>query len=198
MKNIRMSGLLGVLACVGLAGCGPHAAPKAGGAKGPPEVYVSSSVTREILDFEEFPGRLESDKTVQVRARVTGYLLRFNFKEGGTVKKDDVLFEIDPQLYEAELALAEGNLRQAEGEYEQAEANWHRNQRLRMTNPGAIGAEDLVKYRGAFVIAEGKLKAAKAMLKKAQVNMAYTQVKAPLAGRVSKSIDRSRQPGGGR
>ena len=57
-----------------------------------------------------------------------------------------------------------------------------------MTNPGAIGAEDLVKYRGAFVIAEGKLKAAKAMLKKAQVNMAYTQVKAPLAGRVSKSM----------
>ncbi len=55
---------------------------------------------------------------------MTGYLLRFNFKEGGTVKKGDVLFEIDPQLYEAELALAEGNVLEAQGQYEQAKADY--------------------------------------------------------------------------
>ncbi|HTU21917.1 MAG TPA: efflux RND transporter periplasmic adaptor subunit [Gemmataceae bacterium] len=188
MKSILMSGLLGVLTCVGLAGCGGHAAPKGFGPKGPPEVYVSAAVTREILDFEEFPGRLEADKTVQIRARVTGYLLRFNFKEGGMIEKDDVLFEIDPQLYEAELALAEGNVRQAEGEYEQAESNWRRTDRLSKMQAGAINLEEIVKYRGAFVIADGKLKSAKANLKKAQVNMGYTKVRAPIAGQISKSM----------
>ncbi|MGH7225600.1 MAG: efflux RND transporter periplasmic adaptor subunit, partial [Gemmataceae bacterium] len=167
MKSTRMSGLLGILACVGLAGCGSHAAPKAGGAKGPPEVYVSAPVTRDILDFEEFPGRLESDKTVQIRARVTGYLLRFNFKEGGKVEKDDLLFEIDPQLYEAELALAEGNVLEAQGQFEQAEVNWRNAQR---TSREAINIEELNRYRGAYVMSKGKLKAAEASLKKAQVN----------------------------
>lgn len=189
MRSFLMSGLLGMVACVGLAGCGQHAAQKGGGfAKGPPEVYVSAPVTRDILDFEEFPGRLESDKTIQIRARVTGYLLRFNFKEGGMVEKDDVLFEIDPQLYEAELDLAEGNLRQAEGEYQQAESNWRRVDRLERTRPDAINAEEVVKYRGAYVVAEGKLKSAKANLKKARVNMGYTKVRAPIAGRISKSM----------
>jgi RND family efflux transporter MFP subunit len=184
MKSMRMSGLLGVVACMGLAGCGSHSGPKGFGPKGPPEVYVSAPATREILDFEEFPGQLEANQTIQIRARVTGYLLRFNFKEGGMVNTGDVLFEIDPQLYEAELALAEGNVVEAQGQYEQAELNWRLAQK---SGRDAINAEQLNMYRGAYVIADGKLKAAKANLKKAQVNMAYTKVVAPIAGKVSKT-----------
>jgi RND family efflux transporter MFP subunit len=184
MKSISLSGLLGVLACVGLAGCGQQSASTGFGPKGLPEVYVSAPVTRDILDFEEFPGQLEANQTIQIRARVTGYLLRFNFKEGGTVNKGDVLFEIDPQLYEAELALAEGNLLEAQGQYEQADVNWRLAQK---SGREAINAEQLNTYRGAYVVAKGKLKAAEASLKRAQVNMAYTKVVAPIGGKVSKT-----------
>lgn len=187
MKSILIRGcfVLALLICVGLSGCGPEAAPMGGGAKGPLEVHVSLPVSREITDVEEFPGRLESDQTIQLRARVTGYLLRFNFKEGGFVNKGDVLFEIDPQLYAADLSLAEGNVLEAEGQYEQARADLRRAQQLRV--PTEISAEDVNKYRGAYVVSEGKLKAARANLKKATINMAYTKVVAPIGGQVSKS-----------
>ena len=188
---------IGLLLFVLLAGCqAKHAAPM--GEKGPPEVFVSVPVTKEIEDYEEFSGRLESDKTIQLRARVTGYLLaappgeekvkgtgRF-FKEGGLVKKGDLLFKIDPQLYEAELALAEGNVVEAQGQYEQAKADWHRVQKLRVGDQ--ISPEELNKFKGAYAIADGKLKAAKATLKRAQVNMGYTQVVAPLTGRISRAL----------
>lgn len=188
MQRIVAGGWLigGILACLGMAGCGPQQQmPMGGMMKGTPEVFVRAPVQREITDYEEFPGRLESDQTIQVRARVTGYLLRYNFKEGGYVNKGDVLFEIDPQLYEAELALAEGNVLEAQGQHEQAKADWLRIQKLRSGE--TTSEEERNKFRGAYVMAEGKLKAAKAALKKAQVNMAYTKVLAPIAGKISKS-----------
>jgi RND family efflux transporter MFP subunit len=186
-----------VLACAALGGCGPQEAQKGGTAKGPPEVFVSAPVIRQIHDYEEFPGRLEARAAVQVKARVTGYLLAAPpdqekvkgsgkyFKEGGTVKEGDLLFMIDPQLYEAELALAKGNVFEAEGQYEQAKADWNRVSKLR-AGP-EVSLEEKNKFRGAYVIAEGKLLAAKATLKKAQVNMGYTRVVAPLSGTISKA-----------
>ncbi len=188
---------IGLFSLILLVGCqAKHAAPT--GEKGPPEVYVSEPETKEINDYEEFSGRLESDKTIQVRARVTGYLLaappeeekekgtgRF-FKEGGLVKKGDLLFKIDPQLYEAELALAEGNVVEAQGQYEQCRADWLRVHKLRVGDQ--ISPEELNKFKGAYAIADGKLKAAKASLKKAQVNMGYTQVTAPISGRISRAL----------
>jgi RND family efflux transporter MFP subunit len=154
-------------------------------------------VAREINDYEEFPGRLEARATVQVKARVTGYLLEAPpdqekvkgsgkyFKEGGTVKEGDLLFMIDPQLYEAELALAKGNLLEAEGQRDQAKADWNRVSKQR--SGFDTNEEEKNKFRGAYVMAEGKLEAAKATLKKAQINMAYTRVLAPLSGTISKA-----------
>jgi RND family efflux transporter MFP subunit len=176
----------GVLVCLGLAGCGAQQTPTGGAQKGPPEVYVRAPVIQEITDYEEFPGRLESDQTIQVRARVTGYLLRWNFKEGGQVKKGDVLFEIDPQLYEAELALAEGNVLEAQGQHDQAKADWERVAKLR--NGIESSQEEKNKFHGAYIMSEGKLKAAKANLKKAQVNMGYTKVVAPIDGTISRRM----------
>jgi len=171
-----------LLTCLGLGGCERQQGPSA--QKGPPEVFVSAPVSREITDYEEFSGRLESDQTIQIRARVTGYLMKQNFKEGGEVEKGQILFEIDPQLYEAELALAEGNVGEAQGQYDQAKADWSRAQQLRNNE---ISPEQRTTYKGAYVMSEGKLKAAKASLKKAQVNMSYTKVRAPLSGRISKT-----------
>ncbi|HEY7158011.1 MAG TPA: efflux RND transporter periplasmic adaptor subunit [Gemmataceae bacterium] len=199
MKRILASGgFLGmVLACTGLAGCGQQEAQKEGMSKGPPEVYVSAPVIRKISDYEEFPGRLEARATVQVKARVTGYLLAAPqdqeavkgsgkyFKEGGKVKEGDLLFMIDPQFYEADLALAKGSLLEAKGQRDQAEADWNRVKKLR--NGVETSQEEKNKFQGAYVMAEGNLEVAKANLKKAQINMAYTKVLAPLSGTISKA-----------
>jgi RND family efflux transporter MFP subunit len=194
----RIHFLIGALALLGPIGCNTQPQPNAAAAaKALPEVYVRQPVSKQITDYEEFPGRLEARETILIRARVTGYLLpappnkekekgtRRYFKEGGLVKEGDLLFKIDPQLYEAQLALAEGNLLEAQGQYDQTKTDWLRVQRLRV--PLEVSAEDVNKFRGAFVVAEGKLKAAKANHKVAQVNMSYTTVVAPIGGRIGRA-----------
>jgi multidrug efflux system membrane fusion protein len=180
--------ILGILTCFALAGCAKQQQQAA--AKGPPEVMVSLPVSQQITDYEEFAGRLESCVTIQIRARVTGYLLaaptptgRY-FKEGGYVKKGDLLFEIDPQLYEAALARDEGALRKWEGELKRAKADWNRALTL---NDGTLSKEDISKYEGAYLVAEGEVKTAKANLKMSQVNMGYTKIQAPISGKISKA-----------
>src|SRR5438270_13549749 len=98
--------LLGL--CVGLAGCArvPSGAPEAA----PTPVTVSRPVERDVTDYADFTARTAAVDSVEVRARVWGYLDRVDFKEGALVQKGDVLFEIDPRTYQAALSQAEGNL----------------------------------------------------------------------------------------
>ncbi len=184
MRSILASGWLiaMIMACSAVGGCEHHQAAAA--PKGPPEVFVSTPVSKEITDYEEFSGRLEASQSILIRAHVTGYLLSHHFKEGGKVTKGQVLFLIDPQLYEAALANAQGNLLKAQGQFEQAKTDWNRVQKLRLGTE--ISAEEFNKFKGAFYIADGEQKAAKAQLKIAQVNMDYTKVHAPISGTISK------------
>src|SRR5262245_34019227 len=80
----------------------------------PPEVRICVPVMKEILDYEEFTGRIEAVDSIDVRARVTGYLDAANFKDGDEVKKGDVLFTIDPRPYKATLDQAEAQITLAE------------------------------------------------------------------------------------
>src|SRR5260370_22762376 len=73
----------------------------------PPEVAVSRLVVREVADYVDFTGRLDAAQTVDLRARVTGYLDKIDFRAGAAVKRGDVLFEIDPRPYQAELDKAQ-------------------------------------------------------------------------------------------
>jgi multidrug efflux pump subunit AcrA (membrane-fusion protein) len=98
--------------CLALAGC--VRAPAEGPAAAPPPVTVSYPVEREVTDYADFTARTAAVDSVELRARVSGYLDKVNFKEGALVKKGDVLFEIDPRTYQAELARAENNLAAAE------------------------------------------------------------------------------------
>src|SRR5437870_3407202 len=102
--------LLGL--CLGLAGCAgaPSGAPEAA----PTPVNVSRPVERYVTDYADFTGRVAAVDSVEVRARVWGYLDKVNFKEGALVKAGDVLFEIDPLVYRAALNQAEGNLESLE------------------------------------------------------------------------------------
>src|SRR5580765_2063609 len=106
-----------LLTCAAIAGCGKSQAQSAAG-KGeppPPEVDVSEAVTRTVTDYEYFPGRLVAIKSVEVRARVTGYLDEVTFQEGADVRQGKVLFHIDPRPYEAERDRAEGSVMQSRG-----------------------------------------------------------------------------------
>jgi RND family efflux transporter MFP subunit len=168
-----------------LAGCqrsqgqsGPPPAPP------PPEVLVSLPVSGKVTDYEDFPGRTEAVFSVDVRARVTGYLDTVHFKEGADVKKGDLLFEIDPRPYKAELARADGNVIQSEGHLRRLNSDMDRARRL--LPQGAMGREDFDKVAGDQTEAVGALAVAKAARDMADLNLNWTKVRAPISGRISR------------
>src|SRR5713101_7153677 len=116
MRNL----LLGLCLC--LAGCArvPSEAPEAA----PTPVTVSRPVEQDVTDYADFTGRTAAVDSVELRARVWGYLDKVNFKEGALVKKGDVLFEIDPLTYRATLNQAEGNLASAVARVERLDADF--------------------------------------------------------------------------
>ena len=120
LSSLRIGSALVLGFCLGLAGCTP--APSEAPAAAPTPVTVSYPVEREVTDYADFTGRTAAVDSVEVRARVWGYLDKVNFKEGALVKKGDVLFEIDPRTYQAALDQAEGNLVAQDGGPAQAAA----------------------------------------------------------------------------
>ena len=175
-----MFGLVGLAA---LVGCGQAAPPPAAEMK-PPQVDVSMPVYQEITDHEDFTGQTEAVKTIDIRARVTGYLKTVNFKHGAEVEQGDPLFEIDPPYYEAEHARAEGMVAQAEARLKRLKLDHARAERLHPNRNITDEQYDLVS--GDLAEAEANLKAAKAALKIASVNLGYCAIKAPISGRLSR------------
>ncbi|HZT81834.1 MAG TPA: efflux RND transporter periplasmic adaptor subunit [Gemmataceae bacterium] len=164
-------------------GCG-HRAPPAGGQLGPPRVLCKKAITRTVTDYEEATGRTEAVTTVEVRARVTGYLKRIAFKDGQEVKEGDLLFEIDPRPYEAELERARANVGQSEARLNRLDLDFERAKVL--YGRGAMGREDFDRISGDRAEAEAALRVARAAEKLAQLNVDYTRVKAPCNGLLSR------------
>src|SRR5262245_34239389 len=109
----------GLILAGALAGC-THPQPQVAPAE-PPVVPVSQPVEREVTDYVDFTGRTQAVDSVDVRARVTGYLKKIFFKEGTEVKKDAVLFEIDPRPYQAQLDQAVGQVKLNEAQLKLAQ-----------------------------------------------------------------------------
>ena len=164
-------------------GCGPAPAQPSS-APPAPEVLVSLPVFREVTDYVDFPGRIEAVNSIEVRARVTGYLDKVYFQEGAEVKQGDLLFEIDPRPYKAELARTEGNIVQSEGRLRRMEAEHQRATSL--LPKGNISREDFDRIAGDRTEARGALAVAKANRDMAELNVGFTQVRAPLSGRISR------------
>jgi RND family efflux transporter MFP subunit len=154
----------------------------------PPDVKVSRPVTGVVTDYVDFPGRIEAVNSVEIRARVTGYLEKACFQEGAEVQQGDLLFEIDRQSYEAELARAEGAVIQSEGRLTRLDGDYERAQALHAK--GNLSKEELSRITGDRTEAQGQVKVNKAIRDLAQLNLNYTQVRAPMSGRISRrSID---------
>ncbi len=167
--------------CLGLTGCArvPPEPPPA-----PVAVVVSLPVERDVTDYADYTGRTTAVDSVEVRARVWGYLEKVNFKEGALVKKGDVLFEIDPLTYQATLNQAEGNLAQLQARVERLNADFARAERLVKT--AAISQEDHDKVAGDRAEAIASRAAAQATVERAKLDLQYTKVTAPVSGRVSR------------
>ena len=166
-----------------LSGCGKHAAET-----GPPlpEVSVVQPISREVIEWDEYIGRLESPESVEVRARVSGYLDKVHFKEGKEVKKGDVLFTIDPRPYQAEYDRAEAEHQRAASQADLARNDAERAKRLIATK--AISEEDFDTKTKVYDSAVAAVKSAKAALDSAKLNLEFTEVHAPINGRISRAL----------
>jgi RND family efflux transporter MFP subunit len=186
LTNAATSGLPVVLftASLAISGCGSSQGQAPGPQPKPPEVSVSAVVTEKVTDYEDFPGRLEAINSIDIRARVTGFLDKVNFKEGSVVKKDDVLFVIDPRWYKADLDRTEGIVLQMDGRLKRLEADFTRAKTLLPKN--AISHEEYDKTVGDRTEAEGNLAVAKANRETAKLKLGWTEVRAPLTGRISR------------
>lgn len=151
----------------------------------PPAIPVSQPVSREITDFMEFTGRTDARESVSIVPRVTGYLVSMPFKEGAEVKKDDVLFEIDPRPYQAQYDQAEGQVLLNEARVKEAKADNARAKELAKT-PGAISKQDLDRFLAAEEEAIASVQAAKASLEVFRLNLSFCKVMSPIDGQVSR------------
>ena len=168
--------------CLALAGCAQHSAE--GTAEAPPEVTVSYPVEREVTDYADYTARTAAVDSVELRARVSGYLDKVNFKEGVLVKKGDLLFEIDPRTYKAVLKNAESNLAAAEARVKRLTADVARAAKLISTQ--TIAQEEYDRYVGDHGEAVASQAALKAAVERAQLDLGFTKVTAPVSGRISR------------
>ncbi|QJW93950.1 efflux RND transporter periplasmic adaptor subunit [Frigoriglobus tundricola] len=174
--------ILGI--CIGLVGCvrGPSKPADAP----PVSVSVSRPVEREVSDYADFTARTAAVDSVEVRSHVWGYLQKVNFKEGDMVKAGDVLFEIDPRPYEALLNQAKAKVRQDEAQLEFDESEYQRNKSS--FDKGVGSRADLDKSRAARDVTKANIEASKAVVAARQLDLDYTKVTAPVAGRASRYV----------
>jgi RND family efflux transporter MFP subunit len=166
-----------------LAGCSP---PGQDMAAPTPSVTVSFPLEKEVTDYSIFTGRTAAMDSVQVRARIWGYIQKINFKEGDEVIKDQVLFQIDPDVYQTAVEQAKARVAVAEAQQNLSETLAHRNAVLRLKQ--AVSEEDYEKSEADRAAAAATANSARADLKRAQLDLDYTQVRAPVAGRVGRAM----------
>jgi RND family efflux transporter MFP subunit len=172
---------IGLLA-VALAGCNNgHDKNKT---SPPADVVVTTPIIDEVLDYQDFTGRLSAIKMVEIRARVSGYVMDVPFKEGDTVRKDQLLYQIDARTYQADLNLAEANLKLAQADRNVWERNEHRDKNSLARR--AISQEIYDQTVAALEKARANVAAMEASRDRAKLYLDYTKVVAPFDGRISR------------
>lgn len=152
-----------------LTGCGkPHGSVK----QAPPSVTVSHPVQQDVTDAIELTGTVVPSRSVDLVARVTGYLESVNFQDGEMVKEGQLLFVIEPEPYEQQLALAEAALQRAKSEYER---------QLSLIASNATSVANVEKWRS-------ERDQAAAQVELAKLNLGYTSVTAPFSGRIGRHL----------
>jgi membrane fusion protein (multidrug efflux system) len=182
----RVTGVaLLILSAALLAGCGPKGPP---GHQGfPPAVVAVQEVVLKTIPVEfEYPAQTAGSREVEVRARVSGILLKRNYEEGAAVRVGQSLFTLDSAPYEAAVARAEADVSAADARYAQANRNTKRTKPLYEAK--AASQKDYDDAVSAEEVAAADLKAARARMADARLNLNYTKVESPATGLTSRAL----------
>lgn len=150
-----------------------------------PAVTVAPVVAREVAAQVEFVGQANAFLTIDMRARVTGFLQQRPFKEGGPVKKDELLFLIEPDEYKAKVQTAEAAIARSKATIEEAERDFERYSKL--TAQGTTSEQRLEEAKATAERARADLMAAEADLTQQKLNLSYTRVLSPIDGRIGRA-----------
>ena len=173
-----------VLLAVALSGCGDK--PPEQAAAAPPPVTVAQPIKRTVTDWDEFTGRFEAVEEVQIRARVGGFVTSVEFRDGAIVHAGDLLYVIDPRPFEAVALQADGQLSDARAKAELAKRELDRG--LTLVQTSAVSESIVDQRRQALQAARAAEMQAEGALKAAKLNIEFTHVLAPMAGRVSRHL----------
>ncbi len=168
-----------------IAGCGPDEKNEQAAAPPPPEVMVSQVVSRDVTDTSEYTGRTDAVESVDIRARVTGYLNEIGFTDGQEVKQGDFLFQVDPRPFKADLDNAEGQKAMWQAKLARAKADVARYEKLVPT--GAATPQDLDKARADMGESVAAIASADATIERAKLNLTWARITAPISGQISKT-----------
>ena len=152
----------------------------------PPAVTVSQPVQHDVTDYLEFTGTTQAAQLVEIRARVQGFLQSVHFDSGTDVEKGDLLYVIDPRPFQAQLDAAQADLSRRQAALEQAQANYRRTEALYQQQ--AAPEVDFVEAKAARDTAQADVAAAQAVLEEARLNLGFTQIRAPIRGRVGRNL----------
>ena len=177
-----LAGFSLLLPFVLLAACGGPADPPQAP---PPAVEVQDVFMEPVATEFEFVARTRAREDADIRARITGAIMERNFEEGQIVEKDALLFRIDPRPYEAALNAARADLAQANAAVEVAQRNLARGEEL--LPDGYISESEMDKLRGERDRAIASREAAQAAIEQAQLNLNFTEIRAPFRGRTGRS-----------
>lgn len=162
----------------------------------PPAVTVAKPAVQDVTNYVYFTGYTEARKSVELRARVEGFLESFSFEPGELVKKGDLLFVIDPKPFEAEVDQAKANLKTMQAEFQLAKAGLQRKESA--FKEKAVSELTVLEARAERSKAEADVKGAEAALVSTQLNLSYTTINAPISGRISRNyVDAGNLVGGG-
>jgi RND family efflux transporter MFP subunit len=170
-----------------LAGCGE--APKQA-APSPPKVTVAKPIKRTLVDQDEYVGRFVAVNSVEMRARVSGYLDKVHFEDGQLVKQGDLLFTIDKRPFQNTLDQARANLETAKSNVTFTEADIKRGQQL--LRDRTISEQVFDQRNQQFRNAQASVVANEALVRQAELDLEFTELRAPVAGRIG---DRRVSPG---
>ena len=163
--------------------CSCDSQPMAKSAQAPPSVTVSRPLQKSITEWDEYTGRFIAVETVEIRARVSGFINSIYFKDGQLVKQGDLLFVIDPRPYQIAVEQAKAELERAQARLQNATADVERA--LPLAKSQTLTQRELEMRQSSQRESAGAVASLEAALKRAELNLEWTEVRAPISGRIS-------------
>lgn len=186
-KSTRSSraawGLLGLASLVGAWGCNAQPPMQS---MPTPTVIVAKPIERDFVEKLEFTGNLRATETVQLKARVSGYLQKIHFKDGDDVEKGQLLFTIEQEPFNVALAMAKASHEKAEANLKLAKAEMDRTEPL--VQRGALSIQERDIKAADMALATADVNSALASIRQAELNLSYTEVRAPVSGRIDRHL----------